>query len=181
MFGDEVDGSQVQVHREKTEPAVAVARGRVGAGGVRWVGCALVSARRPDRGDMGEGIVKRGGNGDGESARPRRLERGRDRDCRRECGRQAERAVRVVILATAVGLLRGWHRRALLRGRQRRRARRRTDHGVAVHLAVEPASSEGRGEDAADPGLVLVVALSQRPRAALLREVRAASATSATS
>ena len=65
MFGDEVDGSQVQVYREKAVAAVAVAGGGVGAGGVSWVGCALVSARRPDRGDMGEGIVKRGGNGNG--------------------------------------------------------------------------------------------------------------------
>ena len=45
MFGDEVDGSQVQVYREAAVAAVAVARGRVGAGGVRWVG---FLARRPD-------------------------------------------------------------------------------------------------------------------------------------
>ena len=69
--------------------------------------------------------------------------------------------------------------RLLERGRDghRRRERRREAERavrvlvvVTVHLAVEPAPREGRGEDAADPGLVLVVALPERPGAALRRE-----------
>ena len=110
---------------------------------------------------MGEGVVKRHGNGNGDVESG--LERGRDRDCRRERRREAERAVRVV-----AG--RGARRH---RGRQRRRARRRADHGVAVHLAVEPVLSEARGEEAASPRLVLVVANTQGPRAALRREAYA--------
>ena len=77
---------------------------------------------------MGEGIVKRDGNGMGESAR-RRLERDRDgHRRRRKSRREAERAVGVVVLVP-----------------------RR--HSVAVDLAVEPALSEDRGEDAAYPRL----------------------------
>ena len=46
----------------------------------------------------------------------RLLERGRDgHRRRRKSRREAERAVRVVVLATAVRLLRGRHRRAFLR------------------------------------------------------------------
>ena len=107
----------------------------------------------------------------GESAR-RRLERDRDgHRRRRKSRREAERAVRVVAGRGARRwLLRRRHRRALLRGRHRRRARRRADHGVAVHLAVEPVLSEARGEEAASPRLVLVVANTQGPRAALRRE-----------
>ena len=52
--------------------------------------------------------------GDISRSRPSMVSRCRG-DRRRERGREAERAVRVVILATAVGLLRGRHRRALLR------------------------------------------------------------------
>ena len=91
----------------------------------------------------------------GESAR-RRLERDRDgHRRRRKSRREAERAVRVVVLATAVRLLRGRHRRALLRGRQRRRARRRADDGVAVAVRVFR-GRDGRGRRGAT-GLRVVV------------------------
>ena len=143
MFGHKINSSQIQVHGQAAVAAVAVA-GSVAGGGVSWVGCAPVFSTRgaPDRGDMGEGIVKRGGNGDGgERASAKRLERDRDgHRRRRKSRREAERAVR---------------------------PRR---HSIAVDLAVEPALSEGRGVDAADPGLELVVALPERPRAALRRE-----------
>ena len=68
------------------------------------------------------------GMGWGERASARRLERGRDDRSRRERRREAERAVGVVVLVP-----------------------RR--HSVAVDLAVEPALSEDRGEDAAYPRL----------------------------
>ena len=86
MFGDEVDGSQVQVYREKTVAAVAVAGGRVGAGGVRWVGCAPLfgflstgGAACAIEGEHARSVKRDGNEGMGRArVRVAALERGRD-------------------------------------------------------------------------------------------------------